>query len=161
MKREILLPIIFFLPVLVIQLTIVPFISIDYITPDLILILLVYYTLKNGQMFGTLSGAVFGLLFDLFSGGLIGSGMFAKTLVGFIAGYFFNENKTELYTSTLNFTLIIFLCAFIDSLFYGIFGGESGLNMLFLIFDKSLLPALYTAVISSLILILKSRKSFA
>lgn len=153
MKREYVIPFILFIPTLVVQLTIVPLVSIDYFVPDLILILLIYYTLLNGQMFGTITGAAFGLLFDLFSGNLLGLAMFSKTIAGFTAGYFYNENKIDTNTSMLNFALIVLLSSFVDSFFNGIFSGSQSVGVLFIIFEKSLFPALYTAVVGLLIII--------
>ncbi len=153
MKRGHLIPFVIFIPTLVVQLTLVPLISVEYFVPDLVLILLVYYTLLKGQMFGTITGAVFGLLFDLFSGNLLGLAMFSKTIAGFTAGYFYNENKIDTNTSMLNFSLIVFLSAFVDSFFNGIFSGSQSVGILFIVFERSLFPALYTAVLALLIII--------
>jgi len=158
MKREYIIPIIIFIPTLVIQLAVVPLISLDYFVPDLIIILLVYFTLINGQMYGTITGAIFGLLFDLVSGNLLGFTMFSKTIAGFTAGYFYNENKIETNTGTLNFSLIVFLCAFIDSIFNGIFSDTQSVGIIFIIFDKSLFPAIYTAIVSSLLVIISPKR---
>lgn len=158
MKTNIIIPAALYIPLLIIQLTIVPFVSIDFISPDLILILLLYYTLLNGQLYGTITGAVFGLLFDLISGGLIGSSMFSKTLAGFIAGYFYNENKLESNVSSLNFVYIVLLCAFIDSFFYNIFSGAESDSFLFLIINKGILPAVYTAIVSLILIVVKPKR---
>lgn len=160
MKREYILPILIFIPTLVVQLAIVPLISVDYFAPDFIIILLVYFTLLNGQMYGTIVGAVFGLLFDLVSGNLLGLAMFSKTIAGFTAGYFYNENKIETNTGSLNFALIVFLCAFIDSIFNGIFSDSQTVGIIFIIFEKSLFPAIYTAIISLLITIVLPKRKF-
>jgi rod shape-determining protein MreD len=56
----------------------------------------IYYAVKKGQKFGMLLGFIFGILFDVFSGGLIGPAMFSKTVAGLLQGYFYNENKIEL-----------------------------------------------------------------
>lgn len=158
MKREFIIPFVIFIPTLVVQLTFVPLVSVDYFVPDLVLILLVYYALLNGQMFGTLTGAVFGLLFDLFSGNLLGLAMFSKTIAGFTAGYFYNENKIDTNTSMLNFSLIVFLSAFVDSFFNGIFSGSQSVGILFIVFERSLFPALYTAVVALLLIIVLPKR---
>ena len=160
MKREYIIPILIFIPTLVVQLTVVPYISVDYFVPDLILALLVYFTLINGQMYGTVTGAIFGLIFDLVSGNLLGLSMFSKTIAGFTAGYFFNENKIETNTSAINFALIVFLCAFLDSIFNGIFSDTQSVGIIFIIFEKSLFPAIYTAIVSLLITIGLPKRKF-
>src|SRR4030042_6656047 len=95
--RSYLYPFLLFFPILLIQTTIVPFASVGGVIPDLLLILLVYYTIHNGQIYGTVLGFVFGFLFDLITGSLFGSSMLSKTISGFIAGYFSNENKRDIY----------------------------------------------------------------
>lgn len=160
MKRDFLIPIIIFIPVLIIQIALVPLISIDYFQPDLLLLILVYYTLINGQLFGTVSGALIGLIFDLTSGNLIGLTMFSKTVAGFIAGYFYNENKIESNTGAITFSLIVFLCSFLDSFFSGLFSGSQEIGIVFLIFERSLFPAIYTAIVGMLIITLLPKRKF-
>ncbi len=74
------MPVIIGIIAIVLQLTLIPLISFDFILPDILLIVLVYFTLLKGQLFGTVYGFILGFLFDIFSGGLIGSAMFSKTL---------------------------------------------------------------------------------
>ncbi|MFC2133313.1 rod shape-determining protein MreD [Bacteroidota bacterium] len=153
------LPVLIFFPLAVIQLTIIPLISIDHVGPDLIVVLLVYYTLMNGQVYGTILGFVLGLLFDLISGGLLGSAMFAKTLAGFSAGYFYNENKIEQNVGTMIFIFIVFVCSAIDSFAYSVLAySGTGINTVFLIFEMSILPGVYTAILTFPFLIFKTRK---
>ncbi|KUG26796.1 rod shape-determining protein mred [hydrocarbon metagenome] len=159
MKKEYIIYFTIFIPILVLQLSVVPLVSIDYFAPDLIIILLVYFTLINGQLSGMVAGAVSGLFFDLFSGNLLGLAMFSKTIAAFSAGYFYNENKIESNTGVLNFALIVFLSAFIDSFFNGIFRDNQSVGIIFIIFEKSLFPAIYSAIVGALfIIILPKRK---
>ena len=153
------LPVLIFFPLAVIQLTIIPLISIGQVGPDLIIVLLVYFTLLNGQVYGTLLGFVLGLLYDLISGGLLGSAMFAKTLAGFSAGYFYNENKIEYNLGTMIFVFIVFVCSVIDSFAYSVLAySGTGINTVFLIFEMSILPSVYTAILTFPFLIFKTRK---
>ncbi len=80
MKLEYLIPLLVFFPLLLVQIIIVPLISIEGFVPDLLLILLIFYTLRKGQLYGTVLGFVFGLFIDLITGSLLGSTMFSKTL---------------------------------------------------------------------------------
>jgi len=156
MLRNLIIPIILFFPLAVLQLAVIPLISYENISPDVIVILLIFFTLKYGQIYGTFLGFIYGLFFDLLSGGLIGSAMFAKTLSGFIAGYFYKENKSEFYFSSYIFVAIVFLCATIDSLFYSMFSSEEiNLTLTFLLFEVGLLPGVYTAIISLPFVIIK------
>jgi rod shape-determining protein MreD len=58
--------IILFFPLLLLQSTLVPLISIVGVIPDLILILLVYFTLRMGQIHGTVLGFTYGICNGIF-----------------------------------------------------------------------------------------------
>lgn len=162
MKTEYILSIILFFPLLIIQTTVIPLIAINGIAPDLIIILLVFYAIRNGQVYGTVLGFIYGFLFDLITGSLLGSSMLAKTLAGFIAGYFSNENKREKYFKSYNFALIVLLCSVINSVINAFFSSiELNTNLLSLVFQLGLLPGLYTAVFGLIVLIFKPRRSFS
>jgi rod shape-determining protein MreD len=81
--------------VLLLQTTLVKFLAIRTIVPDLVLLWIVAVAIRRGQIPATIAGFSLGLLQDLLSGpdGMLGLAAFAKTLGGFVAGYFFNENK--------------------------------------------------------------------
>jgi rod shape-determining protein MreD len=154
MKIQYIFPLLFFFPLLVLQTTIIPMFSLYGAVPDLILILLVFYAVRYGQIFGTVLGFVFGFLFDLITGSLIGSAMLSKTMSGFIAGYFSNENKRDIYLYSYIFAFIVFLCSVVDSIVYSFFStADLQSNFLLLFFEAGLLPGMYTAVISVLVII--------
>ncbi len=75
MKLKYFVPLFVFIPVVLVQLTVIPFISIQGVVPNLVLIAVVYFSISNGQIFGTVTGASYGLLYDLISGNLVGSNM--------------------------------------------------------------------------------------
>ncbi|MCP5063699.1 MAG: rod shape-determining protein MreD [Ignavibacteriae bacterium] len=153
------MPILLFIPLVIIQLTIIPFISLGNIVPNLIVILLVYFTINIGQVFGTILGAIFGLFFDVVSGGILGTAMFSMTVAGFVAGYFYNENKIEYYSSSLFFLLIVFLNAFTESfIFLLISSSEVKLTASHLMLEQGVLPAIFTMVISLPLLLFNQRK---
>jgi rod shape-determining protein MreD len=160
MRSDIILPIFLFFIILVIQTTIVNLISINGIVPDLILILLVFYSIKNNQIYGMVLGFIFGLLFDLITGSLLGSSIISKTICGFTAGYFSNENKRELYLNSYAFPLIVLLCGIIDSFVYSFFS-TSNLNstFLFLMLQQGILPGVYTSGISLIVLFFRPKRS--
>lgn len=53
---------------------------------DLVLVVVVYVGLSSGPMTGMLAGTVAGLAQDALSGGIVGIGGLADTIVGFVAG---------------------------------------------------------------------------
>ena len=152
-------PVLFFIPLAIIQLVVIPLISIYNITPNLVLILIVYYTLKDGQIFGTILGFILGLLLDLFSGGLIGAFMFSFTISAFLAGYFYSENKMDTNLATYFFLLIVFISACVNSfLFARISNSTSNVSLLLLLIEEGLLPLLYTTLFGLPIVVFNSRK---
>jgi rod shape-determining protein MreD len=154
MRSQYILSLVIFFPLLLIQTTLIPLISINGVVPDLILILLVFYSVKRGQVYGTVLGFIYGFFFDLITGSLLGSAMLSKTLTGFIAGYFYNENKQDLYFKSYAFALVVLLCGIIDSIVYSFFSTiEFSTNILLLFFEQGFMPGLYSAVVSVFIII--------
>lgn len=148
-------------PVLLVQLTIIPLISINEIAPDLILITVVYCSIVFGQVFGTIYGAYCGLVFDLIAGSLLGSSMLSKTLAGFTGGYFSAETRKEQYLYTYSFSIVVLLCSLIDETIFSFFSViDFQTNILKVLFDHSLLPSIYSAVISILLVIVPHKRSY-
>ena len=147
MKWKLITPFITFFAVLLIQITVIPLIAVAGIIPDLVLITLVYYSISRDQFYGTVLGASYGFFIDLITGSLLGSSMLSKTIAGFTAGYF----STEINISTYIFSLIVFICALIDSIIFSFFSAfDVQTNIFKLLFGQALLPSLYTAVVSIL-----------
>lgn len=161
MKIKYFIPLFVFFPVALIQLTVVPLISIEEIVPDLLLIAVVYFSILYGQSFGTITGASYGLLYDLISGNLIGSNMLSKTIAGFVAGYFSSETRRENYLYTYSFTIVVFITGLIDTIIFSFFSViDFNTNMLVALFNYALLPSIYTSLISILVVIVPYRRTF-
>jgi len=145
-----LLPVLYLIPLLFIQVIFVPFIAIDTAVPDLILILVVYFSVREGQIPGMLFGFGAGLIFDMVTGNLLGSAALSKTLAGFIAGYF-STNRLDLNLRSYRFIFIILLAAFINSSTFALVTNfDLNNNLLRLIFEQGITPALYTGFISAI-----------
>jgi len=71
---------------LIIQLTLINLFTIQGLKPDLILLVVIVFSLLQGAEEGAISGFASGLLQDIFSSGLLGVNALAKTIVGFICG---------------------------------------------------------------------------
>ncbi len=149
--RNYIISFLIFFPILLVQILFVPFFSLGTLSPDLIMLLIVFYSLKNGQIFGMIAGFIFGFFFDISSGGMLGSSMFSYTLSGFVAGIFYNENKFYYYLKSLFFAVIVIFCTLINNtVYYLITEFTSDMNLISLLFMQGIYPALYTAVIASL-----------
>ena len=152
-------PFIIFFFIYVAQITVVPFIRLAGVVPDFVLILLVYFSISRGQLYGTVLGATFGLLIDLISGNLLGLSMLSKTIAGFTAGYFTGETKKDTNVSNYNFALIVLLCSIVDTSVFTFFSAfDLQTNVLAILFEQALLPSLYTAVVSILFIIYPFRR---
>jgi rod shape-determining protein MreD len=82
--------------VIILHTTLIKFLAIGDIVPDILVIWIVYIAIREGQAAGTVAGFALGLALDLLSGhdGMLGLASLAKAIAGFTAGYFYNENKT-------------------------------------------------------------------
>ncbi len=162
MRSEYILSFILFFPLLVIQTTIIPLVSINGIVPDLILILLVFYSMRLGQIYGTVLGFIYGFLFDIITGNLLGSTMLSYTLAGFIAGYFSNENKREIYFKSYSFALIVFLCTAVESVIKAFFTAiDLNVSLVNLLFRQGLFPGLYTSLLSVVVIMFYPKRSLS
>jgi len=162
MKSDYILAILLFFPLLVIQTTIVPLIAVNGVIPDLIIILLVFYTLKMGQLHGTILGFIYGFLFDIITGGLIGGSMLSKTAAGFITGYFYNENKKEAYLKSFLFVLIVLLASTIDSFILSLFTTiDLNTSLAAFFIEQGILPGIYTSVFSIIVIVFFPRRSIS
>lgn len=152
-------PFLLFIPLAAIQLAIVPLITVMNFAPNLIIVLLVFYALQYGQIYGMFSGFIFGGVFDLISGGVLGGFMFSFTLSGFIAGYFYNENKLDINTASFVFSLIVFLSATIGLFLYSIVATtNTDVRIIYIIVEEGIVPGIFTALFSLPIVILNPKK---
>lgn len=71
---------------LLIQLTLINLFTIQGLKPDLILLVVIVFSLLQGAEEGTIFGFASGLLQDIFSTGLLGVNALVKTIIGFICG---------------------------------------------------------------------------
>ena len=144
---------------LVLQTTVVPFLSLGGFLPDLLLVWLVFIAIRRGQVEAALSGFVVGFLQDVTTTQFFGLAALAKTVGGFAAGYFFNENTTEETLSTYRFALIVLLAAFIhDGVYYAIFFQGSDAPLVLSTLRASFFSALYTGLAALLPIFFYARK---
>jgi rod shape-determining protein MreD len=103
---------------IVVHATILNFVTIGNAIPDIILIWVVYVAITTGQLTGTITGFFVGIIVDLLSGGVLGLSALAKTLAGFVGGYFFNENKIEQTLSTSKFVIAVGIASVLHNAIY-------------------------------------------
>jgi rod shape-determining protein MreD len=129
------------------------------ITPDIVLIGLVYIGIQKGKLVGSIGGFVFGLIFDVFSFSFLGLTALSKCISGFIAGFFNSENKIERYSHSYIFIFLLLLCSFVHNLVY-FFIYFQGTNLSFIdILIRYIIPtSVYTALIGILPVIFTGKK---
>lgn len=94
------------------------FVAVGSVTPDILLILVVWVALVEGQFTGTIAGFACGLLFDAVSGEVIGTNALAKTIAGFVAGYFYKQGLGVAAIGSYRFLLIVTAAGLIHNLLY-------------------------------------------
>jgi rod shape-determining protein MreD len=128
----------------------------DYhITPDIVLIGLVYIGIKKGKITGSVGGFIVGLIYDFLSFLFLGLMAFSKSTAGFIAGFFNNENKIERYTKSYIFVFIVFFCSVCNNIIYfTLYFQGTSLSFQDIILRYVIPGAIYTAFFSIIAVIL-------
>ena len=71
-----------------------------------------------------------------------------KTIAGFVAGYFFNDNSTEQTLGSYRFLTILFLSSFVHNIvYYGIFLQGIQDSVFSTMIEFSIATSLYTVVV--------------
>lgn len=146
--RAFLFDIVLTIAVLLAHTTIIPFVAIGDVVPDLPLLLVITIAILRGQIPGTIGGFLIGLALDLLSGGdgVMGLSALTKTVAGFLAGFFYNENKTFQTLGGSQFLVIVLLAgAAHNILYFVIFLQGSGFSWMWILLRYGLPALLYTA----------------
>jgi len=144
---------------IIFQTTVVPFAAILNIVPDVLLVWIVYVAIRLGQIPATVAGFAIGLIIDLVSGHFIGLSALSKTVAGFVAGYFYNENKVDYTLGSYQFLIVVGLSSLVHNIIYFvIFVQGSDITFWTAIFRFGLFSTIYTLVLAVLPVFGYSRK---
>lgn len=147
------------LVLVVFQTTLARLISVGGITPDILVIWVVYLALKEGQLRGTVWGFCIGLFMDLLAGDFLGLSALSKTFSGFLGGYFYNENKTQLTLGSYRFLLIVLFVSFVHNIVYFmIFTLGTEIHLWQAVLQLGFTTTLYTATLSLIPMFVLQRK---
>ncbi len=147
------------LVLITLQTTIVTFTSIANIIPDVMLIWIVTIAITQGQIPATVYGFGIGLILDLVSGQFLGLSALSKTVAGFLAGYFFHENKVGINLANYQFLIFVGAASFAHNLIYfAIFTQGSDVDLFTAVFRFGLFSTIYTTFIASIPMFINSRK---
>lgn len=75
--------------IIVLQLTLIPYLALASITPELPILFVIYLGARRGPYYGVIAGFVIGLILDGLSTGFLGLSSMTYSLVGFLAGKVF------------------------------------------------------------------------
>lgn len=143
---------------LVVQVNITGMVSISGISPDFLLIFIVYLAVREGQLYVIPWGFFIGLALDLSTGTVIGLSAFSKTMAAFTAGYFYSENKVLMTLATYRFLLLVLLTAFVhNAVYFLVFTLGSGIGFFGAVFGYGLISALFTAIFAILPMLVSAR----
>lgn len=147
--------------VLLLQTTVVEFLAVHTIVPDLVLIWIVVIALRRGQIPATVAGFSMGLVQDLVSGpdGMLGLSALTKTIAGFLAGYFYAENKTPQILGSYRLLLITGIVSLVhNALYFVLFLQGSGIRWTDGILSYGLPSTAYTVAVALIPMLVFARK---
>ena len=129
------------------------------ITPDIVLIGLVYIGIRKGKITGSVGGFLIGMVIDFFSFSFLGLMALSKASAGFLAGFFNDENKIERFSKSYIFVIIVFVCSLVNNILYFALYYQ-GMPLSFAdVSMRYIIPtAVYTALISILPLMIISKR---
>ena len=136
---------------LVIQLTLINSVAILGLKPDLIMVVVVVFSLLKGEKEGIISGFASGLLQDIFSTSLLGINALAKTVIGFTCGIL----KEKIFHEHILFIIpvITFIASFMQSILIFLLLRAFGIeyNLAWSLKQIALPEALYSSLLSPFI----------
>jgi rod shape-determining protein MreD len=129
------------------------------VTPDIVLIGVVYIGIRDGKIAGSLTGFLAGLIIDFISFSL-GLAALLKLLEGSSPDFFSNdESKIDKYTNSYIFVIIVFVCSLVNNMIYFTFYFQgTSLTLLDISFRYVIPTAVYTSVFAIVPTILAKRK---
>lgn len=136
------------------------FIAVENVVPDLLVIYVVVITLLEGQFTGVIAGFLVGLTYDWISSDIVGTNALGKVVVGFVAGFFFEDNLgINGAIGTVRFLGVLALSAFIHNVVYYFFYVQpADLSFWYFFLRGGVAGVLYTTVIAALVMLTAARK---
>lgn len=135
----------------VLQLAFVPMIGVFEFTPDLLVIWLVYIGIRRGHIEATIAGFCVGLLQDSVTTQFFGLAVLAKSLSGFLAGYFYTESTAEQTLGSYRLLVATAITSVLHNLvYYTIFFQGREEHLLISLFEMTVGITLYSSIIAIL-----------
>lgn len=135
------------------------FASINLVSPQIVILFVIFLALREGQLFGMGGGFVVGLLHDLLTTHFLGYTSFVGVIAGFIAGFFYKESDAELAGKTFNFVWISSITLFFSELLALPIIAAGELNYFYVFLKFTLGTTVYTLVFAMIIVFVNGKKS--
>jgi len=130
------------------------------ITPDIVILFVIFLGYTRGHITGMISGFIAGLILDILSGSFIGLLALSYCVSGFVAGYF-NTQLKEMSSKKSSFIGIIFVCTLVAyTIFYIVYFQGSNMNLPDIFLKHILTTTLYTSVFGLVFALLFNRFNF-
>lgn len=147
------------LALFLVQMTFVPLIPVAGFTPDLLILWLVAMGVRRGRLEATLGGFIVGLLHDLTTTQFLGLAALTKSIAGYVAGSFYNENTAEQTLGSYRFVLTALVLSLVHNfVYYVVFFQGVERSVLFATLLSTLGTSLYTSIIAVLPMFWFSRR---
>jgi len=134
------------------------FAAINLVSPQLVLLFVVFLALREGQLNGMVGGFLVGILHDLLATHFLGITSFLGVIAGFIAGFFYKESDVELAAKTFNFAWISAITLFLSELVALPIIASGELNYFDVFLKFTLGTTVYTTVFAMIIVFVNGRK---
>lgn len=141
------------------QVLVSPFLSIAGVSPDFLVIFIVYLAIKEGQFIGESYAFVLGASLDMFSSGIFGAHALSATVAAFLVGFSYNPERADQNVRNWPFLVLTLLGALVNNaLYYFMLTRRSEIGFSEFAFRYGAVGALYTVVVAILPLLYLSRK---
>lgn len=145
--------------IVIFQISVVNLIEVGGLTPNLMIVLVVWIALSEGQFVGLIAGFLAGIVFDIATFDLIGTNALAQTVNAFIAGFFHRVGKEDLTLKRFSFIVTVFIGSVAHNLVYFfLYLKLSELDFFNFFFKYGIATSLYTTVLAVLAILFKLPK---
>ncbi|MCH8871783.1 rod shape-determining protein MreD [candidate division KSB1 bacterium] len=134
----------FFFLCIILQITIIPLFSINCISPDLILILVISVSIQKGKFWGVIAGFSAGLIFDAFGTAFVGLSSFVNSISAFVAGFLLGEQLEQRFGVIVGLILVSLLIH--DFLYYVILSIGTSIGFWVTLFKHVVPQSFYTLI---------------
>jgi len=143
----------------VFQLSVSFLISISGVTPDLLILLVIWVTLAEGKVAGLFFAFVVGLFFDYLSMNVLGVNALSKTIAAYVVGFYYKENEFWNILKSNKIFVISAIAILLHNLFYYLFMiNLTGTNLWSIFFKHFIASSLYSFAFTGLSFFLRVRK---